>query len=253
MLNMEPTLAVSGILAGAGAAAYLLLGFRLAGRAVQPEQSAAWRLYSVWWICVGTLLLVSSTAMLAASAGLRDPVFYAVQAHLERLILCIGLWCVLGYFSYLHLGSTKLWVPLALFYAALWLQMSYQVILAGPPEAVFQPWARPRLVEADIPRAQQALVRLLVFVPPLVGIALNLRLARFSQPAARRRLLAASAAIVVWFVIPGFAHFYPGEPLLQVTSRITTLAAGIALLLVYRPMIAPERGNDTAPPGVHSP
>lgn len=249
---MEPTLTISAILAGAAAAAYLTLGIRLAGREVQPERHLAWLLYAAWWVCVGALLALSATSMLAAAAGVRDAVFFAVHAHLERLLLCAGLWCLLCYFSYLHVGSTKLWRPLALFYGALWIQMSYHVILAGPPEVVFEPWARPRLVEADVPPLRGSLVRLLVFLPPLVGIALNLRLARLSTPEARRRLLAASAAIVVWLVVPGLAHFNPEISMLQLLSRATTLAAAIALLIVYRPMMAREPRNEP-PPGAHAP
>lgn len=246
---MHPTLAFGGIMALLASLAYGTLGVLLWRRPIEPERRRPWVAYAAWWCLVSALLANSGLTLLAGAAGVVHPVPYLVQAHVERLLLALALWSLMAYLTYLQMGSTHLWPLLGAFYAFLWLQMTYRLVLSDPAGVALEPWARPRLVERGDAGWIATAVRLEVFVPPLAAALLHLRLLRFSSKDSKGRILAAAAGIIAWLTIPSLAYFHPHVLALQVVARSVTLGFALVLLWIYLPLLR-DKGPATAPPGV---
>lgn len=234
---MDATLLLSGGMALGASVAYGALGVLLWRRPHPHPRHRAWQAYAAWWMGVSGLLALSGVGFLLAAWGFLALPIHLVHAHVERLLLMVALWCVMAYLTYLQLGHDRLWGPLAAFYALLWLQMTYGLLLSEPTRVLVEPWARPHLdAGAGNPLLASA-VRLQIFLPPIVAALLHLRLVRFASRGARRRVLAASAGVAAWFILPTLAWFHPDQAWLQVLARLVVLGVGLALLWIYAPVL----------------
>jgi hypothetical protein len=192
------TLATAATLSLATGVAYALVGWRFAARA-RGAGGAPLAFFSLFWFAVAYYGVTDGLWSLAVPM-LDPPVAVGITIlYTKTLVGCVGFFGLVYYLTYVYTGDRRLLVPLAAFYAAVYVLVLYAYVHADPVGQVVQPW-RSGLVYANPGTFLDTLSVLALFAPPLLAAIAYARLyAKTADPTRRRRILTVSAAFATFF------------------------------------------------------
>jgi len=154
-------------------------------------------------------------------------------------VICIALWGLLYYLIYLYSGRVGTWKPIAAFYVAYFVFLTWAIIRADAQSVETGPWQA--TIQYAHPIAEQpyfaAVIAFLIF-PQLIAAAAYFLLAfRVDDAMARYRIVLVSMSIFVWFGLAfiGSAVGWTGLPAWLVTSRLIGLSAALTVFFAYKP------------------
>jgi hypothetical protein len=230
-------LAVVGLVNALTALTFAAVGFRLLGRPVLREDRLAMRALTVWWWCMGLVLVIQAALAFAGVQGLLAiPVFMAGR-YLSGPLLALGSWGLCFHILYLATGRRALAVPLAVYFAAIAVAYDATVVLhpitaLAPAAWEVTPTYAPPLQGEPLWTAVLAGVGLPLIAACFTYLALVRRLEARDQ---RRRVVLVSSGILLW-VAAGLAAQLAGGPLARFfTITILGLLAALAVFLAYFP------------------
>lgn len=215
------TLVLTALATLAAGGAFALVGACQARRGVGADARLALRLYVLWWIGLAASAVATATGVLLTAFGTGSPAVVGALRIAAVYAVCVALWGLMYYLSWLLTGSRKLLRPLALLYAAYYGAASFALLATAPGGIDAGPWHVDLAFDATWgPHGLGAL--LLVEVPPLVAGLLFLTLAPYVEAERRRRVALVAGAILAWCA-SGLA--------LRVGADVAAAgAAGLALL-----------------------
>lgn len=235
---------------------FAYIGRAIAKRPVGPEARLAARAFSLWWFSIGFLVAADGLRGFAGSYDLlsRPSIAsaFVVVFELWIVVLSAAMAGLLLYLAYLYQGSTRLAVPLAIFYGA-WAAIAiWQTAIAGP---TFVPGRFVTLVEYTTPLADwvELAFFLLLYVPQIVAIVLYLRLLpQVRSREARVRMLATGLGLALWIGSNLAAAILDAidADAWQIAKRAIGLVVSLAILATYAPPapLAREKGPSNGRP-----
>lgn len=249
---MSTPLLISAALSLAAAAIFARAGYLLTERdAATADDRLASTMFGVWWLGLaanGTI--TATTDALAALQRLGLPLAIALQ-FLSLTAICIALWALLHYMTFLFTGSRGYFWPLAVLYAIFnaWLLQA----MAGWQPVALQVSAWQVGLVYSKPAQGPALLLLgaLVLGPQiLAALALYGLAVRLPAGASRRRVIVVATGILFWFgsAVAGSATGVHGSGIWTVLEQVIGMAVATAVLLVYRPA-ATTRETPASDPG----
>lgn len=196
-MALSGTLLAGALLTLAAGLAYLAAGIRLSRQA--PRKGHAIALFSLFWFALGFYGIADGLWSLAVPLA-NPPVALGITIlHLKTLIGCAGFLGLVYYLLYLYTGNRRILLPLVLFYALVYVLVLYSYIARHPIGQETQTW-RSGLVYANDGGLLDTLAVIALFLPPLLASIAYARLAtKVQTPQQRRRVLAISASLAVFF------------------------------------------------------
>lgn len=177
--------------------AYALVGRRFARRARTGGHALG--LFSAFWFAVAFYGLTDGLWSLAVPL-LDPPVAVGITIlHLKTLVGSVGFFGLVYYLGYVYTGSRRLLVPLAAFYALVYVLVLHSYVAADPIGQAAHTW-RSGLVYANKGGLLDTLAVVALFAPPLVASIAYARLVtKTDDPRQKRRILTISAALAAFF------------------------------------------------------
>lgn len=219
-------------------AAYLLVAGLLGRRRVAGDLAVPARMFQAWWELIGVNKIASALAGLGAAAGwVSDPV-YVAMIYLNVVILCISLWSLLSYFTYLRNGPPAIRTWIIILYSAYYLLLTYHITAGGPIGAEIGPWRASLANQGGAPPLRQlAVLTLLVLPETIAAVSYLLLVFRVRDRTARFRIALVSIGILAWtatillVALPAFES----SPGVQVASKLIGIAGALLCVLAYLP------------------
>lgn len=198
----------------------------------------AWTAFRVWWWGLGAITLISLLNVILPAIGLSILVVYIALAQLNILIICIALWGLLFYLTYLFTGKRNLAWPIAVFYILVFVFLvAYTVSLQPIGLTVEAGRATVDYANEVSPTYAFALI-LVILLPQLIaGLAYFTFYFRVRERAQKYRVLLVSISIFVWFGTPLLASLLSLDDLSwwPIASRMITLLAALVIYWAYYP------------------
>ena len=221
----------------ATAALFMFVG-RKAGRPdAQGSDLLALSMFRVWWLGVAIFLFIGGLLSLLDGQGLAGgPLGFSV-AVLSMLAVCVAVWGLVFYVTYLYTGKTKSFLLGLTFYAVIFGGMVF-ALASDATGMELAAWHQSvvRLAILTGPLLSGIIVAFLI--PALVALAGYAGLyRRVKSPAQRFRLGLSIGSLIIWFGLAilawagGFADSLPWVYL----GRLLALAAALGVLIAYRP------------------
>jgi hypothetical protein len=233
------TLLLSASLALLAGLLYLVVGRVSARRRSAGESSLAQLAFSIWWYALGISAILQAAVLAVATADAVDfALFFALSLALLAAI-CLALWGLLFYLTYIFFGARSIAWPLAGFYLAYFAGWVFLLVRAQPSAVIVERW-RVRLdlgpdFQAD-PLVGTFIVLLLL--PQILGaIAYFTLYFRTHDPSQRYRIALISAAIFGWFTssLVATSTNLANSDFWTIASRLIGVAATLTVLAAYLP------------------
>ncbi|MEK6975841.1 MAG: hypothetical protein AABY18_05815 [Candidatus Thermoplasmatota archaeon] len=218
---------------------YLYIGRVLRLRKVSDDGRLANGMFVLWWHSLGSLGLLGAGMMGIYVTGNLEVWMYEAYTTFGLLVLFLALWGLQFYLMYLYTGSRRSFMPLAGFYAALFLATVALMEYAGAPDRIvdngWQLQAEPRL---EFSQAFSLVFVTLIIGPALASAIAYARLYRKTEDRTQKyRIALVTGAIIVWFgssVVGAAAQVNQGLAW-QFFSRTIGILGALVILLAYKP------------------
>ncbi|HWH09281.1 MAG TPA: hypothetical protein VNX21_08780, partial [Candidatus Thermoplasmatota archaeon] len=197
---MRPELLVQGALALAGAALYAWVARLVQHRSLSDEARAANALFATWWASFALIYAFAGAYRVAGGLGYLDLALGVVFMNVVLVLLCVGLWGLLGYLVYLYTGSRRWFMPMGVAYALLAVALLYLVAWMGPVGYKAGGLGAQLQYARDLPPTVSLAVGLLLAVPiALAAILYGTLYVRVRSPEPRYRIALVAGAFLAWF------------------------------------------------------
>lgn len=217
------------------AALFALVARRLTGRHVGAASRLALSMFGAWWYGVAFFLAAGAALSLLEWRGVEDPPLFFALAAMSMLSVCVAVWGLVYYVSYLYTGRTTGFVPWVLFYAGIFAVMVYAIAQdAGEVHAWRQSVVRLAILTGPLLTA--AIVAFLL--PAIAALGAYARLYRRVDSRAQRfRIALATASLLAWFGLALVARAlgFADSPAWTSAGRLLALAAATGVLVAYVP------------------
>jgi hypothetical protein len=220
---------------------YAYMGTRLGQRRVSAQARPAQLSFALWWFALALTSFLSAAEMVLYMAGSLSVAIY--EALTQALLLAImgGLAGLLYYLVYLYTGARRSWIPLAIYYVALFVLLEWLILSLGRPVTITDDgWALKTLPQPTT-NAAFAIIFLVLFIGPQLAAAMAYALLyrRATDNTQRYRIGLVSGSIIVWFGSSFFtaATGTQGKTL-EIFSQVLSLLAAMTILLAYQPIPA---------------
>lgn len=233
---MDVDALITGILSLVGAAIYLFLGIRLAKRPVSAHARFAAAQFALFWIGLAGVTLAGAVLSLVAVEVVPSSGLVVTAVHLEILVLCAGLWGLLGYLTFLYTGKSYL-VMWSVFYGVLYLILTYIITAATKTVTVSQGTVSLQYSNLVGGPILDILVVVLI-APEFIGAILYFTLvARTRDPTVRFRVTLVSWSLIAWFGLAAInvASVLGGGLAAELLNSSLGVIAAIVILLAYYP------------------
>jgi hypothetical protein len=235
---------VAGGVACIGAGVYLFLGWRLARRPTSLAGRLPAAQFATFWLGLSAVSLTGAFLSLYATFQVPPDAVVVTALHFEVLLLCVALWGLLGYLTYLYSGKSYL-VAWSVFYAAIYLGLNYLITLSEPIRVTVTAGVV-GVAYATSPFGGPVLDGLLVvlIVPEFLGAVLYFTLVfRSNEPTVRFRVTLVSWSLIVWFGLSaaGLPARLGGGLGAQLLSELIGVAAALVILVAYYPPLVLRR------------
>lgn len=232
------TLAAGSAMAMAAGAVFLEVARRIAARPVSGEGQLARSAFTFWALCLGLHSLISGGSSLLAAEGLITATAYAAATFVNVLLISLSLWGLTYYFVYLLTGRQNAWIPLAVFFALVYIMLVYFLAASDPGAIRVGRWRASLTFDETLPAWYYQLVVVLITVPQTLGaLAYATLFVRLENPALRYRVALITASALTWaasMFLASTARFARIDAF-QVGNRLMLLAAGVAIIAAYMP------------------
>ena len=232
--------ALLGLLAPTVAAAvFTRVGWELTGStSADRADRLARALFGVWWfgLAAGSAL-GAATKVLAAAGALTLTSAVAFQL-LGLAGVCVSLWALLYYLTYLFTGSSAFLWPLAVGYAAFAGWLLHTVARWDPTAVRVTTWQAALIYASPPAGGEVAVLAALLLGPQMLAAAALYGLAsRLPRGGARRRLLIVASGILLWFgsVVAGARGGAEGSETWSAIQQLVGVVVAVAVLAAYRP------------------
>ena len=218
---------------------YVYIGRVVRMRKVSPDASLANGMFVLWWHSLGGLGFLSAAIMAVYIAGELEIWMYQAYTTFVLMVLFLALWGLQFYLLYLYTGSRRWFMPLAAFYALMFLATEGLIEYIGPPDAITDNgWQLKTEPEVEFGQAFNLVFTALIIGPALVTAIAYARLFRKTEDRTQRyRIALVTGAIIVWFgssVIGSALDVTQGVAWQTFTRIISILGAGV-ILMAYKP------------------
>lgn len=241
-----------GLLLGAGlslvvAATFGRVGWFLAGRsAPSDDDRLANAMFGVWWLgLAASSALGAATNILAAAGALSLRSAVALQA-LSLTAICIALWALLYYLTFLFTGRRRYFWPLAVGYLVYAGWLFATMASWGPSSVQVSGW-QATVVYAHPGQGLALIVLGALLLGPqmLAALALYGLAARLPGGPSRRRVLSVATGILLWFgsAVAGSATSVNGSVAWSVVQQGIGVLVAVMILAAYRPATVDQRGE----------
>lgn len=220
---------------------YVYVGRVVRLRTVSPEARLANGMFVLWWHSLGALGFLGAILMVIYMAGGLEGRIWLYQAYVTFAILVIflALWGLQFYLLYLYTGSRRWFMPLAAFYAILFLLTETLIEYNGAPETITDNgWQLEALPTAEFGQAFNLAFMLLILGPSLVTAIAYARLYRKTEDRTHRyRIALVTGAIIVWFGSSAVGSVLDVNNGLawQLISRLIGVLGAVVILMAYKP------------------
>lgn len=193
---VDLTLVASSLGASVAGGMFLAAGLNVRSRAVTGEAATALHLLSLWWLGLAMFAVAGASVDLTAALGARPFELFLVFHYMRIVALCIGLWGLMYYVTFVLTGSRSVMAPLAAFYALYYAAIVFVITLGQPMGVEAAPF--PRLALAA-PVVDAAAAALLLVIPPLVAAITYLALfLKAEEPTQRMRIVLVAVGTLAW-------------------------------------------------------
>lgn len=227
----------SGVGAFVGAGIYFFLGLRLSRRPVSPAARLAAGQFALFWVGLAGVTLIGGAESLVAAFMPPPFALVATLLYLELLVLCVVLWALIGYLTFLFLGRSLL-VPLSAFYGLSYVLLLYYIVASGPDGVVVTTGAVSTSFATPVGGVLLAAVFAVLILPEFVASALYFALFfRTTDRTVRYRIAIVSWSLILWFGLSSvnLGSLLGGSLAAAVFGRSLGVLAAIAILLAYYP------------------
>jgi hypothetical protein len=238
-MSIPPTLLTSASFALLTAALYVYLGWRLRERVVSSSEArVAWNLFVTWWIALAATTLISGVLNLLGAFNLASLSVFITMTYINVLIICVALWSLLYYLTYLFTGNNRSLVPISVFCAVNYALLVYYITASMPTGVTVGRWSTSIEYSNRITGPFLILVLMLILVPQMIGaLAYFTLFFRVKDATQKFRILLVSMSIFVWFgsslvaSLTGVSDF----DWWQIASRAIRLGSTLTILMAYFP------------------
>lgn len=261
---MEPTSAEIGleIIRFVSSFAYLVVGFLVARRPVDPGSRLALYGFAGWW--AGLAIIGFYSVPTALGINLADQGLGVFRLYIYTLfpLLHVALAGLVYYLLYLYTGKRAIAWPIAAAYVALSIWLVYLVEGFGPYVGVGESGMNEILYTREHPPWIALAYGLALVVPPIVGaLAYAALWFQVQDRESRYRIVLVSSGILVWFGYSLFntvLSFITGDNASTFTFRLVSqllgLVASVMVLIAFAPPRPVrrwlERAREKRAPGV---
>ena len=233
---------MQGAFALAGAVLYAWVARLVQHRSLSEEARAANTLFATWWASFALIYALSGAYQVAAALGYLDLALGIVFIDVMVVLVCAGLWGLLGYLVYLYTGSRRWFLPLGAGYALMAVSLLYLVAWMDP--VGFQEGGlRVQLAYANqLPSAASRALGLLIAGPiALAAILYGTLYFRVRSPEPRYRIALVAAAFLAWFgwsivsTLLGLARRYPDSVALYAWNQAVAMLVPLVVVMAFRP------------------
>src|SRR5919109_1078275 len=169
-VTIQSTLLLSTLFALIAAGIYAYVGWRLSKRIVpSSEGRIAWKSFTVWWYGLAITTLIGGLLNLFGALELTILPLFVTATYINLLVICIALWGLLYYLTYLFTGNSRLLVPLAIFYIAYYVLLVYYITASVPESITVHPWRTTLAYHAPLTGPFFVILIVLLLLPQIIG------------------------------------------------------------------------------------
>ena len=220
---------------------YVYIGRVVRLRKVSADARLANGMFVLWWHSLGALGFLGALMLVIYMAGGLEGRIWLYESYTTFviLVLFLALWGLQFYLLYLYSGSRRWFMPLAVFYAVLFLLTEGLIESIGSPsEITDNGWQLKTLPEVEFGQAFNLAFMVLIVGPALVTAIAYARLFRKTEDRTQRyRIALVTGAIIVWFgsSVIGTALEVNDDLGWQLFSRVISILGAIVILMAYKP------------------
>lgn len=240
---MSATVAAGALLGTVTGAVLLRVGWVARRRAPPEERGDPLRLFALWWWGGALAVLVEASHGWLATVGVMDAGTHTVVLHLEAFPVCVGLWGLQCYLSYLWLGTRRLFAPLAAGYLGLLALNLYVYNVQAPWTPVEGGWGiqlLPARPQPGLVQVYGALFALPVLVATVLYASLWFR-APAGEPRYRVAMVSGAFALLFGALAAAFALGLQDASWFALTYELPALLASLLVLAAFTPPSAVRR------------
>ena len=239
---MRPELLVQGGFALAAAVLYAWVARLVQHRSLSDEARTANTLFATWWGSFALLYALAGAYDLAAGLGYLDLAVSIVYIDVVLVLLCVGLWGLLGYLVYLYTGSRRWFVPLGAGYALFAVGLLYLIAWMEPIGFKEGGLGVQLAYARQLPPSASLALGLLLAVPVVAAaIAYGTLYFRVKSPEPRYRIAMVAGAFLFWFgwsivsTVLQLNRRYPDSVPLYVWSQTLAMLVPLVVVMAFRP------------------
>lgn len=217
---------------------YMYVGHRLTHRKVSSEASLAHQSFLSWWFGLGGLSLLQAAILVLYNLAALPMWLYQSVSQMAIVFLTVALAGLMYYLIYVYTGNRRWAVGVVLYYVLFFIGIQALVFYPGAPTGlVDNGWSVSAEPVLDLNRMQSLAVLAVLIGPQLaVAVAYFALLRKATDATQRYRIAMVSGSFTIWFG----ASFVAGAleaagDLWQLTSRVLSVIAAVAILVAYEP------------------
>lgn len=236
---MEPAATLGLVLSLLTASLYGYVGVILMKREARGPSRRALLLFSVWWFCLGGTSAMGALRTGLLMLGVDDLDLHVALSLASVLVLVVGLFSLLYYLLYLHLGRESLMGWLAAAYFAIFVYFVYLSLWLDPQAVRLDGWQAETVNGRMLVGGHLWAALLLLLAPTVLAAALYGSLFfRLEDPEHRYRIALVSGSFILWFgglPVIGLAFGLSDEDWWRLLSRFVGLLIPLLIIAAYRP------------------
>lgn len=234
-MNNAALISAAGALAGV--VVYLYLGWRLSRRKVSPQTRLPAVQFSLFWVCLAAASAITGFESLVAAFQAPSLAVVLTLLYLEVLILCLLLWALIGYLTFLYTGRQYI-LSLAALYGLLYVLLLYFVTASGPDTVTVTLGVVGLGYQTQVGGPILGVLLLILVVPEFLCSILYFSLFfRTRDPTVRYRVLLVSWSLLGWFTL-SFVNLgarLGGGLMAEALSNSLGLVTAAVIILAYYP------------------
>ncbi len=251
---MTATLVASSLVSFVAAVVFVYIGYRMSKRVEQGHAEAAGRSFVLWWGGVAGFIFAGALAGILAAVGVTTLGVFIAWRVLSFFALCAGIAGLVYYLLYLFTGKRGFMVPVAVFYALIFLALMVQVVVNVPVGLDVQRWRVDLTYEVPFGGPYFILLSLLILPTTVGAVAYFLLFFKTQDRLMRMRIALVSWSIAIWGLSSLLARIAENDWWQMFTRAGIGLLASLVILFAYEPPAGlRERLTKRGPPAGERP
>lgn len=214
------------------------VGFLVLRRQTGARDRLALRMFALWWVCAGVVILLASMPTQLTLLGVADVGILQAITYVNAAPLAVGLCGLLYYLVYIYTGRQRAIIPIVIAYAAFFAFEIYYFSQFGARSLESTAWSVRSVSAVRPPPWMSVLFGIAVALPILVAaVGYGSLLARVDGPEQRYRITLVSGAFLLWFapLLLAFLVGWDDADWFPLLYQAPGVVAGLLIVLAYRP------------------